>query len=116
MNAWLGTEGTRTALHRDAYCNLLCQTAGFKYVRTYAADQTRFLYPEETTHRGGEDNTFSRSAVLVEAPDTEKFPKFAEARFEEALLAPGDALFLPRGMWHYVRGLTTSFSVNFWWN
>jgi lysine-specific demethylase 8 len=116
VNAWLGTEGTRTALHRDAYCNLLCQTAGFKYVRTYAADQTRFLYPEETTHRGGEDNTFSRSAVLVEAPDTEKFPKFAEARFEEALLAPGDALFLPRGMWHYVRGLTTSFSVNFWWN
>ena len=53
---------------------------------------------------------------LVEAPDLVAFPRFAEAKFEETVLRPGDVLFMPRGMWHYVRGLTTSFSVNFWWN
>lgn len=115
VNAWLGTKDTATALHRDPYLNLLAQTAGFKYVRLYADDQTEMLYPEAAV-RGGNDNTFTRSAVDVEAPDLVAFPRFAEAKFEETVLRPGDVLFMPRGMWHYVRGLTTSFSVNFWWN
>ena len=115
INAWLGTKDTATALHRDPYLNLLAQTAGFKYVRLYADDQTEMLYPDAAV-RGGNDNTFTRSAVDVEAPDLVAFPRFAEAKFEETVLRPGDVLFMPRGMWHYVRGLTTSFSVNFWWN
>ena len=32
----------------------------------------------------------------------------------EGVLAPGDMLFLPKSVWHYVRSLTTSVSVNFW--
>jgi hypothetical protein len=115
VNAWLGTKDTATALHRDPYLNLLAQTAGFKYVRLYADDQTEMLYPDAAV-RGGNDNTFTRSAVDVEAPDLVAFPRFVDATFRETLLRPGDVLFMPRGMWHYVRGLTTSFSVNFWWN
>ena len=115
VNAWIGTAGTKTALHRDPYANLLCQCAGFKYVRLYDARETRLLYAEAPLGEGNE-NTFTRSAVTVEDPDLSRHPLFAEASFVEAVLKPGDALFMPKGMWHYVRALTPSVSVNFWWN
>ena len=115
VNAWVGTSGTKTALHRDPYANLLCQCAGFKYVRLYDARETRFLYAETPLGEGNE-NTFTRSAVTVEDPDLSKHPLFAQAAFVETVLKPGDALFMPKGMWHYVRALTPSVSVNFWWN
>jgi len=35
-------------------------------------------------------------------------------RYSEAILAPGDMLFIPSKHWHYVRSLSPSFSVNFW--
>jgi ribosomal protein L16 Arg81 hydroxylase len=55
------------------------------------------------------------SAVDVEAPDAaEHFPAFANAKPFDTVLGPGDVLFIPRGWWHYVRSLTPSFSVNFW--
>jgi len=115
VNAWIGTKDTATALHRDPYLNLLAQAAGFKYARLYAADQTHNVYAE-TAVRGGNANTFTRSAVAVEAPDLVRHPRFEHALFREALLGPGDMLFMPKGMWHYVRSLTTSVSVNFWWS
>ena len=115
MNAWVGTANTRTALHRDPYQNLLCQCAGFKYVRLYDARETGFLYAEKPLCEGNE-NTFTKSAVRVEDPDMKRHPLFAKAAFVETVLRPGDALFMPKGMWHYVRALTPSVSVNFWWN
>lgn len=46
----------------------------------------------------------------------EKYPKFSQAyeRRLDLVLGPGDALFMPKGTWHYVRSLSTSMSVNFW--
>ena len=34
----------------------------------------------------------------------------------ECVLGPGDTLVIPIGWWHYVRSLSISFSVSFWWN
>eukprot|EP01135_Chromosphaera_perkinsii_P006428 Nk52_evm2s495 gene=Nk52_evmTU2s495 len=36
--------------------------------------------------------------------------------FEECILKPGEMLFIPKRYWHYVRSLTPSISVSFWWN
>ena len=36
------------------------------------------------------------SQVKVEEPDLEAYPLFAQARFEEVILAPGDVLFIPK--------------------
>jgi lysine-specific demethylase 8 len=55
------------------------------------------------------------SLVAVEAPDFQLFPLFARAKYAETVLGPGDMLFIPKGTWHHVRSLTTSFSINFWW-
>ncbi|KAI0478752.1 hypothetical protein GGR56DRAFT_631634 [Xylariaceae sp. FL0804] len=41
---------------------------------------------------------------------------FRAAPFVDCILEPGDALYIPVGWWHYVRGLSVSFSVSFWWN
>ncbi|KAI1201712.1 hypothetical protein F5X97DRAFT_331179 [Nemania serpens] len=41
---------------------------------------------------------------------------FKAVPFVDCILEPGDALYIPIGWWHYVRGLSVSFSVSFWWN
>ncbi|KAI0435342.1 hypothetical protein F5Y09DRAFT_293401 [Xylaria sp. FL1042] len=41
---------------------------------------------------------------------------FKAIPFVDCILEPGDALYIPIGWWHYVRGLSVSFSVSFWWN
>uniref|UniRef100_A0A7S1LWB8 JmjC domain-containing protein n=1 Tax=Neobodo designis TaxID=312471 RepID=A0A7S1LWB8_NEODS len=113
MNTWLGTHGTVTPLHYDSYDNFLVQVAGAKYVRLYAVDQTPFLHADDA---GAGGNLAQRNIcpVDVEHPDLERFPKFAEAVHTDVVLLPGDALFIPQGVWHYVRSLAPSFSVNFW--
>ena len=43
------------------------------------------------------------------------FPAFSGAPFSDAVLEPGDALYVPPGWFHYVQSVTSSFSVSFWW-
>ena len=112
-NVWIGTRGTVTSLHSDPSDNLLCQVAGFKYFRLYDLDQTPKIYA--TTQRANNTNSFGTSPVRVEAPIPPEHAMAADATYVEGLLAPGDMLFLPKSMWHYVRSLTTSVSVNFWY-
>lgn len=53
--------------------------------------------------------------VDVEEPDFAKFPKFASADYQECILREGQMLYIPPYHWHYVRSLSLSFSVSFWW-
>jgi len=45
-----------------------------------------------------------------------RFPSFTNAKCLEAVLGPGEMLYIPRGWWHYVRSLEASCSVSFWWD
>ncbi|KAG2446892.1 hypothetical protein HYH02_008048 [Chlamydomonas schloesseri] len=45
----------------------------------------------------------------------EEWPGAAELPFQDVVLGPGQMLYIPPGWWHFVRSLTTSFSVSFWW-
>jgi hypothetical protein len=45
-----------------------------------------------------------------------KFPLFRTSKYVEAVLDEGEMLHIPVGWWHYVRSLSTSWSVSFWWN
>jgi lysine-specific demethylase 8 len=111
LNVWLGTRGTVTSLHSDASENLLAQVAGHKYVRLYGLDQTPHLYA--SLQRGG---AFGTSPVRVEAADLAAYPQYASAAYSEAILEPGDLLYIPKSMWHYLRALTTSTSINLWFD
>ncbi|EMD00357.1 hypothetical protein BAUCODRAFT_61056 [Baudoinia panamericana UAMH 10762] len=128
LNAWLGPKGTKTPLHTDPYHNILCQVVGYKYIRLYAPSQTPNVYPRGLDENGiSMENTshvdvsvfrasLSESCELdVEGGLRKLFPLFEKAKYVEAVLAPGECMYIPVGWWHYVESLTTSFSVSFWW-
>eukprot|EP00873_Tetraselmis_striata_P021099 jgi/Tetstr1/441363/TSEL_029612.t1 len=109
VNAWFGPSGTVSCLHHDPHHNLLAQVVGTKYVRLYAPEQTPNLYP----HDGLNSNT--SQVDLDHGDEGGRFPRFAGAAFREALLRPGQMLYIPPRWWHYVKSLSVSFSVSFWW-
>jgi len=60
------------------------------------------------------DSQGNFSAVDVEHADLARFPEFARATAFEAVIGPGDFVYIPAKCWHYVRALTPSISINFW--
>ena len=44
-----------------------------------------------------------------------KFPKLYRRPFYDVHLNAGDMLFIPRGWWHFVKSLSNSISVSYWW-
>ena len=107
-SAWFGPAGTVSPLHYDPYHNLLSQAVGHKYVRLYPESETDRLYPRDTT-------LCNNSNIDLDNVDLEQFPRFRQARGLQCVLAPGEMLHIPRHCWHYVRSLSMSFSVSFWW-
>jgi hypothetical protein len=112
VNAWLGPAGTVTPPHTDPYHNLLCQVVGRKYVRLWPPAAAPAMYAAAD---GLATNT---SRVDLDAPAAETdaaFPAHAGAPFWDCVLEAGEALFVPRGWWHYVKALAPSASVSYWW-
>jgi len=110
INAWFGPSGTISPLHRDEKRNLLAQIVGAKYIRLYHPEMTYGLYPH------GSHLLSTTSQVDVENPDLTTFPLFEGVTFSDCILREGDLLYIPPMYWHYIRSLTTSFSVSFWWS
>jgi hypothetical protein len=108
---WMGTGGTRTPLHFDSYDNLFVQVVGAKYVRLYSPSETSKLYVGSKSAYGLQGNM---SEVNCEQEDWQQHPLAKEATYTEVLLLPGDCLYIPARTWHYIRSLSTSVSINFW--
>ncbi len=54
------------------------------------------------------------SQVDLESPDLATFPQFASCRALEAILLPGDVLYLPPLWMHHVTALSPSISISVW--
>jgi len=109
INTWIGPKGTVSPLHTDPKHNLLSQVCGTKYVVLYPAGEGDNLYPHPSPL------LFNTSQVDLQHPDLDQFPRFSECTGWHTLLRPGEMLYIPPRTWHFVKGLSTSFSVSFWW-
>uniref|UniRef100_A0A0E0QL04 JmjC domain-containing protein n=1 Tax=Oryza rufipogon TaxID=4529 RepID=A0A0E0QL04_ORYRU len=109
LNAWFGPEGTVTPLHHDLYHNLFAQVLGRKYFRLYSASISNDLYPHRETMLS------NISQVDLDNINVNEFPRTGDVEFMDGILEEGDLLYIPPKWWHYVRSLSTSFSVSFWW-
>ncbi|RYP37235.1 hypothetical protein DL767_003054 [Monosporascus sp. MG133] len=126
LNAWFGPPGTITPLHNDPYHNVLAQVVGRKYVRLYSPLETERMYARGKEGGVEMGNTSLIDVGVVEGWDVAPYNEdeasaqsvaaFKDAPFADCILEPGDLLYIPIGWWHYVRGLSVSFSVSFWWN
>ncbi|KAK9468762.1 hypothetical protein V1512DRAFT_289267 [Lipomyces arxii] len=140
INAWVGPEDTISPLHTDPHENILIQTVGYKYVRLYPPLITQSMYPRGDSSGIDMANTSSvelekgvfgplfgdydiktedfislRSRMLSKRQYRDKFPSFGwDHGYVECIIGPGDGLFIPTGWWHYVKSLSVSFSVSFW--
>lgn len=112
---WIGNRLT-VQTHFDLSENIAVVVAGRRRFTLFPPDQLPNLYPGpfELTLAGP-----PVSMVRLDAPDMEKYPRFAEAlsQAQTAELGPGDAIYIPYFWWHHVESLEWfNVLVNYWWS
>ncbi|OQE36044.1 hypothetical protein PENCOP_c012G05414 [Penicillium coprophilum] len=128
-NVWIGHPPTYTPLHRDPNPNLFVQLAGEKVVRLLAPADGQALFGavrrqlgksgsrEAATFRGEEMMQGRERALLDEMVWERPVSAGSDAGVGfEACLGAGDALFIPKGWWHSIKGVGqgVTASVNWW--
>lgn len=112
---WIGNRG-KVAPHYDVHRNLACVVSGRRHFVLFPPEQIANLYLGPVLNAPG---GVPVSIVDPWQPDINRFPRFAEAldAAEEAILEPGDAIFIPALWWHGVASLeAVNVLVNYWWD
>jgi hypothetical protein len=100
---WFGPAGTATPLHHDTLMLFLTQIVGRK--------RWRFVSPLETPRLYNYYDVYS--PVDIDRPDLYRYPDFAKVTVLDAVVEPGESMFLPLGWWHQVTALDLSLSFSF---
>jgi hypothetical protein len=111
---WLGNRAM-VAPHYDIHDNIAAVVAGRRRFTLFPPEQIDNLYPGPvlSTPAG-----VPVSMVDICQPDLEQFPNYAQAEAvaQQAILEPGDALYIPALWWHGVESLEgLNALVNYWW-
>lgn len=114
---WLGRPPTYTPLHRDPNPNFFLQLAGSKIVRLFPpkVGDAMFEAAQELL-QGKSGSSAIRGEEMMQGVEKEMFHHIVWANDEkwkgtvekygqEAILGLGEALFIPKGWWHSVKGV-----------
>ncbi|KAI0416280.1 hypothetical protein F5X98DRAFT_185032 [Xylaria grammica] len=121
---WLGLQPTYTPLHRDPNPNLFCQLVGSKAVRLLRPTAGLSVFQDVRRSLGIPGNPRFRGPEMMDGPEREGLHRAiwisldADREIWEAVLGPGDALFIPQGWWHSVRSVGHEAALNAsanWW-
>ncbi|KAJ3660275.1 hypothetical protein Zmor_004730 [Zophobas morio] len=110
---FIAMEGNQTPCHYDEQENFFAQVQGYKRCILFPPSQFECLYPYPVHHPHDR-----QSMVDFEHPDNAKFPKFKDAKGCEAIVGPGDVLYIPIYWWHHIESLMRggpTTTVNFWY-
>ena len=97
---FIGPKGAITPLHADIWGThaWLSQLIGRKRWLLFSPDQRKFLYDFD---------------VRCEAPDLSRHPLYREARPVEAVIGPGDTIWVPGNWSHWVHSLEAGISLTY---
>ena len=127
-NVWMGLAPTYTPLHRDPNPNLFIQLAGTKRARilppaqgdhVFAHTQAVLQKGGSSVFRGDEMMEGGERKLLEETIWTEKshnLPHDVIKAGYEIEVKAGQAVFIPQGWWHSIKGMGSGMtaSVNWW--
>lgn len=102
---FFGAAGSDVRLHYDIDLShvFISQFGGTKRITLFEQSESEYLYKLPfTTH----------SAVDMSNIDYEKYPAIQYAKGYQTELKPGETLFMPSGIWHYIQYLDGSFSLS----
>lgn len=120
-NIWMGLPPTYTPLHRDPNPNLFVQLASNKRVRLYAPLIGAGIFRDVQQRIGQSSHSNLRGHEMMEGPERDALEEAiwgasAITAGFEAVVSPGEALFIPKGWWHSIKSMGTDVtaSVNWW--
>lgn len=120
---WLGQAPTYTPLHRDPNPNLFVQLAGRKIVRLMKPQAGNAVFARVQEKIGGAGNALMRGEEMMQGEEKRVLEeevwgdgREAQELMWQAELEGGDALHIPKGWWHSIKGVGEGMtgSVNWW--
>jgi hypothetical protein len=110
---WIGSGGHVSNLHYDPFNNMIGVAAGIKRVVLFPLATLADLYPTALDRGLG---ARPASWVTLLAWDRARFPRFERALRAgvQAIVGPGDALWIPPFWWHHVESFGLNVMVNCW--
>ena len=121
-NLWMGLAPTYTPLHRDPNPNLFLQLAGRKIVKLFPPDVGASIFAEVQEKLGRNASSAFRGAEMMHGKEKELLEQEVWDRKNnsedelEAILDQGQALFIPLGWWHSIKGVGNGVTASAnWW-
>ena len=124
---WMGRPPTFTPLHKDPNPNLFVQLAGQKVIRLFSPEVGGLIFDAVQMKLGGAGNATFRGEEMMQGREREELEEVVwggardglsiwQTEGLEARLSMGEALFIPKGWWHSVRGVGAGMNASAnWW-
>ncbi len=115
-NLWMGLAPTYTPLHRDPNPNLFVQLSGTKVVRLFEPDAGRNIFARVQQQLGQAGSASVRDEGMMQGAEKRLMEQVVWSQPQskvnlhgsspsEVHLQRGDAIFIPKGWWHSIKGV-----------